>query len=66
MTVIQSVQVIQKVYDTGDNPVLVECNDLNSYVCKHNRGQKVATKLFAEIFERLEKLKPKAIKNLKL
>lgn len=41
-------QYIKKVYGTGDNPVLVECNDLKDYVCKHNRGQRTATKLFAE------------------
>ena len=45
---LHSIQRIQKVYDTGDKPVLVECNDLNAYVCKHNRGQNPATKLFAE------------------
>lgn len=45
---LHSIQPIQKVYDTGDNPVLVECNDINLYVCKHNRGQTPAKKLFAE------------------
>lgn len=43
-----SIQQIQKVYDTGDKPVLVVCNDLKSYVCKHNNGQTPAKKLFAE------------------
>lgn len=45
---LHSIQPILKIYETGDNPVLVECNDLNSYVCKHNRGQLPAKKLFAE------------------
>lgn len=43
-----SIQKIKVVYNTGDLPVLVECNDLNDYVCKHNRGQRAAYKLFAE------------------
>lgn len=43
-----SIQNIKLVYDTGDNPVLVECNDLIDYICKHNRGQKQAYKLFSE------------------
>jgi len=46
--ILHSIQNIQKVYDTGDKPVLVECNDLNSYVCKHNNGQTPAKKLFVE------------------
>ena len=45
---LHSIQHIQKVFDTGDNPVLVECNDLNYYVCKHNNGRTPAKKLFAE------------------
>ena len=45
---LQSNQLIKKVYETGDKPVLVECEDFNSYVCKHNHGQNISTKLFAE------------------
>jgi hypothetical protein len=45
---LKSIQLIKKVYNSGDNPVLVECNDLNDYVGKHNRGQTPANKLFAE------------------
>lgn len=45
---LHSIQNILKVYDTGDKPVLVRCNDLNDYVCKHNYGQKIAYKLFIE------------------
>lgn len=45
---LHSIQNIEKVFDTGDKPVLVECNDLNSYVCKHNNGQTPAKKLFVE------------------
>ncbi len=43
-----SIQEIKQIYSTGDNPVLVECNDLRDYVCKHNRGALPAYKLFAE------------------
>lgn len=45
---LHSIQTIKHVYTTGDLPVLVECVDLNDYVCKHNRGQIVSYKLFAE------------------
>lgn len=45
---LQSIKTMNKIYETGDKPVLVECSDLNDYVCKHNRGQSVSYKLFAE------------------
>lgn len=46
---IRSIQTIHQVIDTGDKPVLVTCNDLNDYVCKHNRTGRVAVKLFSEL-----------------
>ena len=50
MNNLHSIQEIKKVYDTGDKPVLVECNDLNNYVCKHGKGQRSCKSLFAEYF----------------
>ena len=43
---LHSIKHIDKVYDTGEKPVLAECSDLNFYVCKHNNGHTPATKLF--------------------
>lgn len=43
-----SIQQIKQVYESGEKPVLVECNDLNEYVCKHGRGNTPAYALFAE------------------
>lgn len=48
MNKLKSISNISIVYDTGDKPVLVECEDLNDYVCKHNQGQSPCKKLFAE------------------
>ena len=45
---LKSISPIGRVYDTGDKPVLVQCEDLNDYVCKHNQGQTPCKKLFAE------------------
>jgi hypothetical protein len=43
-----SIKKVIKVYDTGDRPVLVQCDDLNDYVCKHGKGHKSCKNLFAE------------------
>ena len=34
---LQSIEQVEIVYDTGDKPVLVHCDDMNFYVCKYNR-----------------------------
>jgi hypothetical protein len=39
---------IKYVYQTGQIPVLVTCNDDNEYVCKHSRGGKPSYVLFVE------------------
>ena len=44
-----TIQSIHKVFDTGDKPVLVFCDDLEFYVCKHNQGNTNANKLFCEL-----------------
>lgn len=48
LKMLHSIQNIEKIFDTGDKPVLVECSDLNAYVCKHNNGRTPAMKLFVE------------------
>lgn len=50
MNKLHSIQEILKVYNTGDQPILVQCNDLNDYVCKHSKGQRSCKSLFAEYF----------------
>lgn len=45
---LQSIQKIHKVYQTGQKPVLVTCSDLEDYVCKHNLGHFPCKTLFAE------------------
>jgi hypothetical protein len=45
---LHSIQKIKYVYKTGQSPVLVECNNMEDYVCKHNGGQLPAYSLFAE------------------
>jgi len=41
-----SIKTINKIYETCDKPVLVECSDLNDYIFKNNRGQSALNKLF--------------------
>jgi hypothetical protein len=48
MQQLHSISQIQTVYETGQKPVLVECNDLRNYVCKHNQGNRPAHALFTE------------------
>lgn len=48
MKKLHSIKQISKVYDTGDKPVLVQCNDLNEYVCKHGKGNNICYNLFTE------------------
>jgi hypothetical protein len=45
---LHSIKQITKVFDTGDKPVLVQCNDLNEYVCKHSKGNSRCYNLVAE------------------
>lgn len=56
---LHSITLIEKVYDTGQKPVLVQCNDLNYRVCKHNMGHQVCETLFAEwmVYHLLKALK---------
>lgn len=48
MHYLYSIQEISKVYETGDVPVLVLCDNMEEYVCKHARGNKPCEGLFAE------------------
>lgn len=45
---LQSIEQVEIVFDTGDKPVLVHCNDMNFYVCKYNRTTGRANLLFRE------------------
>lgn len=45
---LRSIAPIAKVIDTNQKPVLVFCEDLEYYVCKHNHGQRPAYALFCE------------------
>jgi hypothetical protein len=46
---LHSIAKIQQVYPTGQKPVLVQCDDLEFYVCKHNQGQIISYSLFIEL-----------------
>lgn len=71
MNKLKSISPISRVYDTGEKPVLVKCEDMNDYVCKHNQGQSPCKKLFAEylaycFLDRLEvKLPPMSFLEVK-
>jgi hypothetical protein len=43
-----SIETIQKVFPTGDLPVLIKGSDRKFHVVKHNHGQSICYKLFAE------------------
>lgn len=44
-----SINRIKRRYHTGEEPVWVECNDLNSYICKYMRSSSAAYKLTCEL-----------------
>lgn len=44
-----SIKNIEKTYSTGEEPVLVACNDHNSYICKYSRYSGSANKLVCEL-----------------
>ena len=44
-----SIKSIKKQYNTGEEPVLVKCSDLNEYICKYMRSSATPYKLVCEI-----------------
>lgn len=49
MKYLHSIKNIEKTYNTGEEPVLVSCNDHNSYICKYTRYSGSANKLICEL-----------------
>lgn len=49
MKYLYSIKDIEKTYSTGEEPVLVSCNDHNSYICKYARYSGSANKLVCEL-----------------
>lgn len=49
MKQLHSIKIIEKTYNTGEEPVLVACNDHNSYICKYTRYSGSANKLVCEL-----------------
>lgn len=48
LQIVQSIEQVEKVYETGCNPILVHCTDLEYYVCKYNTTNGSANLLFRE------------------
>lgn len=48
MLSVSSIQKIEKIYQTGEEPVLVLCSDMRQYVCKYCRYPGSANKLICE------------------
>ena len=49
ITVLESVKNIERQYRTGEEPVMVMCSDMNSYICKYMRSSAAAYKLACEL-----------------
>lgn len=49
MKQVHSIKKIEKTYNTGEEPVLVACDDHNSYICKYSRYSGSANKLVCEL-----------------
>lgn len=49
MKFLQSIKQIEKRFNTGEEPVLVACNDHNSYICKYPRYSGSANKMVCEL-----------------
>ena len=48
MQTLQSIEQVEKVFQTGEYPLLVHCTDLEYYVCKYNKTLGSANLLFRE------------------
>ena len=46
--VLNSIKVIEHLYRTGEEPVLVTCSDMNAYICKYMRSSATSYKLACE------------------
>lgn len=46
---IESVKIIEQQFNTGEEPVLVTCSDMNTYICKYMRSSAAAYKLVCEL-----------------
>lgn len=46
--VVNSIKAIEHLYRTGEEPVLVLCSDMESYICKYMRSSSAAYKLVCE------------------
>ncbi len=59
ISTIESVKVIEQQFNTGEEPVLVTCSDMNTYICKYMRSSAAAYKLACELdlFHHLSKEK---------
>lgn len=44
-----SIKAVRRQYDTGEEPVLVKCSDLNEYICKYMRSSAMPFKLICEM-----------------
>jgi hypothetical protein len=49
ISTIESVKVIEQQFNTGEEPVLVTCSDMNTYICKYMRSSAAAYKLACEL-----------------
>lgn len=47
--VIESVKAIEQQFNTGEEPVLVTCSDMSTYICKYMRSTAAAYKLVCEL-----------------
>ena len=45
---LHSVKAIERQYNTGEEPVLVMCSDMNAYICKYMRSPAASYKLVSE------------------
>lgn len=46
--VLHSLKTIERQFNTGEEPVLVMCSDLNAYICKYMRSSSASYKLASE------------------
>ena len=49
LPILYSAKRIERQFNTGEQPVLVTCSDVNTYVCKYMRSSAAAYKLVCEL-----------------
>lgn len=55
--ILTSIHEAEKVFDTGAKPILITCNDVQDWVCKHNQPSKLCNEIIGSKFAEIWKIR---------